>query len=234
VHGRSRLAAAWGGFVARHRWWFVAVWVVAFAALGYFSLRTASLLSPSGFETDTAASRTAQVIEKQFPLRQGPAVIVILRNPTSAQLDGWRARVVQLAKPFDANVIVVTKGPDSMILVQSALTPDHFTDLAASIKKIQEPGPGKAYVGGLAAVYDTFLQDSQQDLQQSERASLPLAAILLLLVFGGVVAAGLPIITVPPEITVANPAVPTVSATASSIARPAARSSRKRLTTSSE
>jgi len=202
VHGRSRLAAAWGGFVARHRWWFVGAWLIAIAAFGYFSLRTASLLSPSGFETDTAASRTAQVVEKQFPLRQGPAVIVILRNPTPAQLAGWRARVVQLAKPFDTNVIVVTQGSDSMILVQSALTPDHFTDLAASIKKIQEPGPGKAYVGGLAAVYDTFLQDSQQDLQQSERASLPLAAILLLLVFGGLVAAGLPIITGAATVTV--------------------------------
>src|SRR5690242_4329802 len=130
MHGRSRAAAAWGGFVARHRWWFVAAWVVAFAGLGYFSLRTASLLSPSGFETDTAASRTAQVIEKQFPLRQGPAVIVILRNPSPAQLAAWQARVGQLARPFDARVQLETQGTDSMILVLSALTPDHFTDLA--------------------------------------------------------------------------------------------------------
>ncbi len=202
MHGRSRLAAAWGGFVARHRWWFFGAWLIAFAALGYFSLRTASLLSPSGFETDTAASRTAQVIEKQFPQRQGPAVIVILRDPSPAQLSAWRSRVGGLAHGFNATVQLTTRGPDSMIVVASALTPDHFTDLAASIKKIHVGGPGKVYVGGLAAVYDTFLQVSQQDLQQSERASLPLAAILLLLVFGGVVAAGLPILTGAAAVTV--------------------------------
>ena len=188
--------------MARHRWWFAAVWVAAFVALGYFSLKTPSLLSPSGFETDTAASRTAQVIEKQFPQRQGPAVIVILRGATPAQLAAWEARVGALAKPSAASLHVETRGSDSMILVLSALTPDHFTDLAASIKKLDLPGPGRVYVGGLAAVYDTFLKDSQQDLQQSERASLPLAALLLLLVFGGVVAAGLPILTGAATVTV--------------------------------
>jgi trehalose monomycolate/heme transporter len=202
MHGRSRLAAAWGGFVARHRWWFLGAWVLAFLALGYFSVRTASLLSPSGFETDTAASRTAQVIEKQFPQRQGPAVIVILRSPSQVQVSAWSARVGELVRPFDARVQVQTRGADTMIGVFSALTPDHFTDLAASVKKVHVAGPGKVYVGGLAAVYDTFLQDSQQDLQQSERASLPLAAILLLLVFGGVVAAGLPILTGAATVTV--------------------------------
>ncbi|HEX6487850.1 MAG TPA: MMPL family transporter [Candidatus Dormibacteraeota bacterium] len=205
MHGRSRLAAAWGGFVARHRWWFAAGWVVAFAALGWFSLRTASELSPSGFETDTQASRTAQVIEQHFPLRQGPVVIVVLRGANQDQVDAWRLRLRQLADPRTTNVFAFGEPgmPDTMIEVTSALTPDHFTGLAASVKKINVPGPGRAYVGGLAAVYDTFLQDSQQDLQSSERASLPLAVVLLLLVFGGVVAAGLPVLTGAATVSVA-------------------------------
>ena len=79
-------------------------------------------------------------------------------------------QVARLASGKNATVMEVGRGSDSMIVVSSALTPDHFTSLATSIKKLHIPGPGSVYIGGLAAVYDTFLQDSQQDLQNSERA----------------------------------------------------------------
>ena len=201
---RNRGLAAWGGFVARHRWWVLLVWLAAVLAMGAYSLQTASRLSPSGFETDTEASRTADLIHQHFPGRVGPVLIVILSDPYGspgdppfeAQLIGWRSQLQHLIRGRDANV----EGPDisyhdAMLTVVSGATPDRFTDLGTRAKQVRVPGPARVYIGGLAAVYDTFLQDSQQDLQNGERASLPIAAVMLLLVFGGVVAAGLPILT---------------------------------------
>lgn len=202
---RNRALAAWGAFVARRRWWFLAAWLVGFMAFGWFSLQTASRLSPSGFETDTEASRTAQLIHQHFPGRVGPVLIVVLRSPTAvvaepayaAQLAAWRSRLKELA-PSGTLVqgpVIAGGGHDAMLVIASGATPDNFTDLGRRAKQIRVPGPAFPYIGGLAGVYDTFLQDSQQALQQSERASLPIAAVLLLLVFGGVVAAGLPVLT---------------------------------------
>src|SRR5579871_2915503 len=186
---RNRALAAWGGLVARHRWWFLAVWLAGFAAFGYFSLQTASRLSPSGFETDTQASRTAEVVHQHFPGRIGPVLIVVLRSRSAtvadpayaAEVAGWHSQLVALAP---AGTVVqgpatAAGGHDAMLVIASGATPDNFTDLGRRAKQVQVAGPATAYVGGLAGVYDTFLQDSQQALQQSERASLPIAAVLL-------------------------------------------------------
>ena len=58
--------------MARHRWLFLAGWLVAFLVMGYFAAGTSRLLSPAGFDTDTQAGRAADLLRQQFPQRRGP------------------------------------------------------------------------------------------------------------------------------------------------------------------
>ena len=99
MKGRSAAAAAWGGLVARHRWAFVGAWLVLFAVAAVLAAGTPRLLSPSGFETDTEASRTSDQLRQQFPERRGPVLLVVFQSPAPAgdpayrvQMAAWRSR----------------------------------------------------------------------------------------------------------------------------------------------
>jgi trehalose monomycolate/heme transporter len=207
------LATSWGGVVARHRWAFIAVWAVAVASLALVAAGTSRLLSPAGFETDTEASRAADVLRQQFPERQDPVLTVVLqsgRTPLSdpayqAQAAAWRADLVRLVgdRGVVQGPLPGRDGRTAALVVTSNQPPDHFIELGRQATGISHPGPAQVLVGGFGAVYDSFIEESEQDLQQSERLSVPIALVLLLLVFGGLVAGLLPVLTGLASVTVA-------------------------------
>jgi RND superfamily putative drug exporter len=174
--------------------------------MGYFASGTSRLLSPTGFETDTEASRTANLLREVFPERRGPAFYVVLHSDRStvtdpafrSQIAEWQADLERLtghtSARLEAPVVSADRRTVGMV-VEANQTPDQFIELARQAEGIRHPGPAQAYVGGLGAVYANFVTDSEHDLTQSERVSAPLAVVLLLLVFGGVVAGLLPVLT---------------------------------------
>jgi RND superfamily putative drug exporter len=205
--------------VARHRWQFLAGWVVAVLVMGYLASGTSRLLSPAGFTTDTEAGRAADVLRQRFPQRRGPVLFVIFqsdRTPVSdpgyqAQVEAWRGDLQSLtAGAGGGGAAGVVQGPvpgkdgrTLALVVQSNATPDRFVDLGHRAVRIHHAGPAHAYVGGLGAIYNNFLEGSEHDVQQSEAVSLPIALVLLLLVFGGLVAGLLPVLTGLATVTVA-------------------------------
>ena len=205
---------SWGGFVARNRWAFLAGWLAVFAASAFFASGTSRLLSPSGFSTDTEANRAADLVREQFPERRGPVVYAVFqssRTPVEdpayqAQVAAWRADLERLAQGGSGLVEQTPPGRDGRTLalvVQANETPDRFVELGRKAERIRHPGPASVYVGGPGAIYNDFIERSQQDFEQSERLSLPVALVLLLLVFGGLVAGLLPVLTGLATVTVA-------------------------------
>jgi uncharacterized membrane protein YdfJ with MMPL/SSD domain len=197
--------------VARHRWFFLAGWLVVFAVMGYFASGTSQLLSPAGFSTDTQASRAADLLRAQFPERRGPVVFVVFQSESTpisepayqAEVAAWQADLQKLLGTggqtgVDGVVDAPRPGTDGRtvaLIVESNSTPDRFVDLGHRAERIHHSGPARAYVGGLGAIYNNFIEGSEHDVQQSEVVSLPIALLLLLLVFGGLVAGLLPVLT---------------------------------------
>jgi len=214
VERRNRIAESWGSFVARRRWAFLGGWLALVLFMAYFASGTPRLPSPTGFETDTEASRTADLLRQVFPDRHGPALYVVLHSDRSAasdpayqsQVRDWQADLARVTRGTSATVDPPVLSRDRRtvgVVVESNQTPDEFVALARRAESIHHPGPASAYVGGLGAVYANFVTDSEQDFAQSERVSAPLAIVLLLLVFGGVVAGLLPVLTGLATVTVA-------------------------------
>ena len=213
VEPQNAIATAWGAFVARRRWWVLAAWVLLAGGLAYYSVQTPRLLSPTGFTTDTEASRAGDVLRDRFPERTGPVLNVVFHSdavPVSdpayqRQVAAWRADLDALAGA-GATVAPTPPGKDGRtvaLVLASNENPDNFIHLAHRARDIHHDGPATVYLGGIGAVYDSFVADSEQDLQNSEKTSLPLAIFLLLVVFGGLVAAGLPVVTGLATVTVA-------------------------------
>ncbi|MDQ6900146.1 MAG: MMPL family transporter, partial [Candidatus Dormibacteraeota bacterium] len=214
-----RLAVVWGAFVARHRWYVLAVWLLLVLGLAGFAASTARNLSPAGFETDTQAARAADVLKSEFPERRAPALAVVFQSDSAAledasyrsQLAAWRLDLERLARQTSApQSPTVVVGPipsqdrrSAALLLESNEQPAYFLAAAREASGIHHEGPARVFIGGFAAVYNNFVMHSEQDLGQSERLSAPLALILLLLVFGGVVAGALPVLTGLGTVTVA-------------------------------
>ena len=200
------MAATFGAFVARHHRLFLGGWLVLFAAMAYFSAGTTRLLSPTGFSADTEATRAADILRAKFPDRRGPVLYAVFHSDTAnlddpsyhAQLATWKDALLGAVGNANATVVGPQVGQDgrtAALFVYSNDTPDHFIDLARRVDGIHHAGPAAVYVGGAASVYNTFLADSESDLRRSETYGAPLAIVLLLLVFGGLVAGSLPVLT---------------------------------------
>lgn len=201
-------AADWGRVVYRHRWLVVAIWALAFLAALGLGAQTPRLLSPSGFQLDTEARHAADLIRQRFPERTGAVVFVVLDSDQAtvsdpayqAQAEAYRRILIDAIRGRDARVSSTPPSADGhtlAIVVASNRLADQFLDLPGVIQRARPGihGPAAVYVGGPAAVYEGFIGGAEADLRAAEMESLPLAAILLLVVFGGLVAAGLPVLT---------------------------------------
>ncbi|HYM66569.1 MAG TPA: MMPL family transporter, partial [Patescibacteria group bacterium] len=202
----NAVARAFGGFVARHHRWFLGGWLGVFLVMAFFSVGTPRLLSPSGFSADTEATKGAAILRQQFPDRRGPVLYAVFSAPAAtiedpayqAQLAAWKADLTSAVAGANAVVVGPQAGKDprmAALFVDSNDTADHFIELSRTLAGVSHPGPATVYLGGPGPVYNTFLVDSESDLRRSEAYSAPIAIVLLLLVFGGVVAGALPVIT---------------------------------------
>jgi putative drug exporter of the RND superfamily len=70
---------------------------------------------------------------------------------------------------------------------------DHITDLSPRYTYTANEGPLKVEVGGFAEVFRQAGNQIEKDLQTAEAIAFPIVLILLVLVFGSVVAASLPL-----------------------------------------
>ncbi len=88
------------------------------------------------------------------------------------------------------------------------LAPDDSPQALEPVQKALREVPGvRTYLAGAPAFYGDIQAVSEADLQRSEVISLPLAALALLVVFGGVVAAGVPLVVGGASVVVALAAV---------------------------
>jgi RND superfamily putative drug exporter len=174
--------------------------------MAYFSVGTTRLLSASGFSADTEATRGADILRTNFPDRRGPVLYAVFHSSATpvddpayqAQLAAWKAELELEVGSSHAVVIGPQPGQDgrtAALFVDSNDTADHFIDLAGRVQRYHAAGPASVYLGGPGPVYNTFLADSEADLRRSEVYSAPIAIVLLLLVFGGLVAGALPVVT---------------------------------------
>lgn len=184
----------------------LALWLIAVVGLGLAATTTARHLSPAGFQTGTPASRTADTVARVFPRRIAPVVMVVFSSRSvpvtdpayQAQVGAWRESLERLIRDRQDVTLQAVPGKDGRtfgLFLSTNRNPAGYVGLASQVQRIHHAGPARTYVGGPAPVYDAFIRDSEQGVARSEEYSLPVALLLLLLVFGGVVAGLLPVVT---------------------------------------
>jgi len=211
-----------GAFAARRRWWIVAAWALLLLAAVPLAPRAPGALSAGGFILDDLESAQAkQLLEDEIGLPPSALVIVHSSDTLRAGTPEWTSAVAQAtadipSAPHVRRVVSHLLAPRQVSadrrlaydIVFLDLPPDDSPDAVQVLEARLRPVPGlRSELGGGPVFYGDVQAVSEADLRRSEVISLPLAALALLLVFGSVVAAGVPLVVGGTSVVVALAAI---------------------------
>ncbi len=202
-----------GQWCFRHGWWVLLAWVVAVVAGVLATGPLFSRLSERGVPNDVESVAAMDVISTGNDSAGTIVGIVDGVDPTADPIRGAVAGAVRDLSTMDGVRGVETPTADahglviSVVLskmdrnerdVKSRLIADRLHGLTANL-----PPGATVEVGGGPVLSMQTRQAVREDLQRAEYISLPITLVVLVLVFGGIVAAGLPVLTAAVSVAVA-------------------------------
>ena len=197
-----------GRFAVRRRWWIVGAWAILILLALPLAPRAPGALSAGGFILDDLESARAKaLLQQELGVEPSAFVLVYESDTLTAGTPAWIAAVREATAgvaqaPHVTRVLshvlsprqVSADGRTAYDIVFLDLPPDDSPDaippVAAALREV--PGLTVSIAGG-PAFYGDVQAVTERDLQRSEIISLPLAALALILVFGSLVAAGVPL-----------------------------------------
>jgi RND superfamily putative drug exporter len=197
-----------GRFTVRRRWRIVTAWTVLLLAAIPFAPQAPGALSAGGFILDDLESaRAKQVLADELGVEPSAFVLVYTSDTLTAGTPAWITAVSEATAgvagaPHVTRILSHVLAPDQVSadghtaydIVFLDLPPDDSPDAIPPVAAALREVPGLTVrIGGGPAFYGDVQSVTETDLRRSELISLPLAALALLLVFGGVVAAGVPL-----------------------------------------
>ncbi|MFI0479164.1 MMPL family transporter [Actinomadura sp. 9N215] len=187
--------------IARRPLTVIAVWIAVIAAgfvvgTGVFERMT----DLTGTAPGSESSRTAEQLQRFEAASHTVTAVVAGRSVDDAPLRDSVERATQRVRQLDGVLgTSQTPAPDRRALAISVRIVRGDDDVsvavakrvAAQLRTIDAP---TVRVGGGPLLGDETKAQAQKDLQKAETLSLPIVLVLLLVVFGGLLAAGLPLI----------------------------------------
>jgi uncharacterized membrane protein YdfJ with MMPL/SSD domain len=215
--------ARWGKLIYHRRRWVAALAVVAAATSLIFASQVSSVLSTGGwYDPSSESQQVARQLETDFG-QGGASVVVLFEAPgrTDAASPAFQAEIAGAVAGLKSDpqvgsllgyaqtgsqAFISNSGNATWVLVTLNTSQDNAIAALPGIRSaIQAPAGMSVQLTGSAALAEAQQNQSEADLSQAESVSLPIALVILLLVFGSLIAAGLPL-------TVAGLTIPTALA----------------------
>jgi len=183
--------------------------LVVIAALP-FAARQTEHLTGGGFDVPGSQSQAVADSMQGVFAREATGIAVLLRaepgaNPAAraAAVDRVRREVAKV-EGISLPPAVARRGElqlqrrDSTLLpLASAVAPDELIDPAVDLREGLEPGTAEGgvttYLAGQPTVWAGMQELSKEDLAKAEAGGFPIVALILLVVFGSLAAAALPL-----------------------------------------
>jgi uncharacterized membrane protein YdfJ with MMPL/SSD domain len=202
----SRLA----GFLGRRRRWVLAGWVLALVLALPLASRQTEHLTGGGFDVPGSQSKAvSDSLEKQFG-GEANGIAVLLKAEPGAGPAAEAAAIGRVRRAV-AGIEGVTLPPPvareaatqlrregtAMLPLRSDLGSDQLIDPASTLREELDPGTAQAgvttYLAGQPTIWAGMQELSKKDLAKAEGSGFPIVALILLVVFGSLAAAALPL-----------------------------------------
>ena len=203
----------WGAFVYRFRRPIALIAVVIALSSTVLASQASSALSAGGWlDADSESAAVAARLDSEFGAGKS-SVIALFRSSTpgaDATSDEFQAAiktsvaglsavpevtgVVGYAETGDSRFIS-TAGDAAYIVIELNVTDEASVDVVDPIRAAIVPPAGFTYqLTGYGPITKDSAEQSEKDLQKAELVSLPVVAVVLILVFASLVAAGMPLL----------------------------------------
>ena len=196
--------------LGRRRWLVLGVWVAIVVLAFPIASKQTDHLTGGGFDVPGSQSmKVSEALQEDFGSQADGIAVVLKAAPgaSAAQRDRAVTRVrAQVAKLEDVTLPPAAaaqarrqlQGTDVVLLpLRSDLTSDELIDKAATLREDLNPGSAAAgvtpYLVGQPTIWAGMQEISKEDLANAESSGFPLVAIILLVVFGSLAAAVLPL-----------------------------------------
>jgi len=205
-------------FVTRYPWPVLVAWLVIAALAAPFASRAPAAMTPNpGSLKDAESTHVSRILEERFGERDNSPILLVTHSTHPASDARFQAAYERLmtrlqALPgvkrttrYDAPNVYGTVSEDrrTTLSVLQIHVEDKSTLRAIRDLTSREQGDLTVRVTGGQPIAEDFTTFAEHDTKRSELAALPLTALVLFIVFGALVATGLPLLTGLLSITVA-------------------------------
>ena len=204
--GMTRLA----GVLGRRRRWVLGMWIAIVVLALPFAAKQTEHLTGGGFDVPGSESKAvADAMQGVFPTESGGVAVLLRAGPEAnaaaraaavervqrevAKVDG-----ISLAPPVARRAeLQLARSGEALIPISSSVPPDALIDPAVELREALDPGTATGgvmlYLAGQPTVWAGMQELSKEDLQKAEGIGFPIVALILLVVFGSLAAAVLPL-----------------------------------------
>ena len=206
THGLYRLGFNYGHMIYRFRWLVIALWAVGLAVSLPFAAQLTSKLTGGGYSINNSESVSVSntLVDR---LHAPPSTLLVAFHSDSVAVTdpAYQAQVSAIAAQFRdyPHVTSVTDagpgkdGKTTYIAVNFDKNSDYVEQQIPDITKMlpsgPDAGPATVYLTGSPAIYAEFTSITQHDAERAEMFALPVALLVLLIVFGSLLAALTPL-----------------------------------------
>jgi putative drug exporter of the RND superfamily len=177
------------------------IWAILILVFSFFASRLPTVLSGNGFEYQGEFKETKQILEKDFGQPRSSIILLFHKekfiknqewyafiNETLQRLNGF-----SVTSPFDQENMM--SGNDAYGIIAFNKDPESLGEEITQLHNLLKNKYGLTVsMTGEPIMVRDLNHASQSDLAKAEMIGLPIALIVLILSFGGIVAAAVPLI----------------------------------------
>jgi RND superfamily putative drug exporter len=203
-------------FSTRRPWLVVGLWVAVLVAALAAATRVGDVLTTGAENYVSTGSRQANdILEERFFGRERATEVVVVQSPSrttddpayrafvedlTARIRGLGADVESVTNIYESGAagLVSSDGRTTLLplvlLGEKVDAEDHVEPLIALLETVDGRDGFTVVTGGDGSSSLAFTEQSQEDLRTAEVFGVPIALVILVLVFGALLAAGLPLV----------------------------------------
>jgi len=199
------------GFLGRRRRWVLAAWIAVVAVALPIASHQTDHLTGGGFDVPgTQSKAVSDSLENDFSAKTGGIAVLLQAEQGAgkaarvAAVDRVRRAVAGLDKvtlsPATARraEVALQRTGTAMLPLHSEQSSDRQIDSAAELREDLDPGTAvngvTTYMAGQPTIWAGMQELSKKDLSKAEAGGFPIVAIILLVIFGSLAAAALPLV----------------------------------------
>jgi RND superfamily putative drug exporter len=215
VQGKLTFTGRIAGFSFRHKWWILGVWLLMLVMSGAAASGLSSVLSTEFKDLSGSESAKAQDLQKER-IGDPPMVeTLVVRNeqlttddPQFQSIVNDLARRIGLMKGVEGVQTYLDTGAPGMVSADrhAALTSvtlgsdvtqaeKDVVKVVEAVKTAADENPSfQINITGLSSSNREFNKIAEKDLAAAEQFGLPIALIVMVIAFGALIAAGVPLV----------------------------------------